>query len=466
MNSRLLPIERLQHRAGVFAKAFGQLTARGRLEMASVTAFVVFGAGAGVSFLAQLVAARLLGPDAYGEYAIIVAWIMLAANLCTLGFHVSLLRLVPTYLRREMWSAANGAVRFAIGAAGFASIVVAGLGNAVIAIFISAHRPEFAYAFEIGLVALPFLTLHLVAASVVRAFGGVVLALAPERILRDGVLLAGLAGAACIGMTMNATTAALAMLVSSVAILLAVCYGANRLRPIALVGRVPSYAVREWSALAFPLVCLTLADNLLARTGVMVLGMNGLTRDAGVFAVAYSLSQLCALPRMAVAIAFAPTVSYLHAGRDRYALQMLSVRAAWLSFSGTACVAIPVAVLAPMLLTWFGPSFANGAHTASLLALGQLACAAFGPQQHLITMTGHERVAATLLAVCSVTAFALCMIMSGTLGIFGVALVIVSSLVIWNIAMAQFIYTRLRLLPGLIAPCMTKTAIALERSEG
>ena len=117
-----------------------------------------------------------------------------------------------------------------------------------------------------------------------------------------------------------------------------------------------------------------------------------------------------------------------------------------------------------MLLRWFGPGFVDGASSVSVLAAGHLVCAAFGPQQHLITMTGHERVAATLLSICSVTTFALCLIMSGTFGILNMALAIVASLVIWNIAMAQFIHARLNLLPGLVVPFMTRTTAALKRS--
>lgn len=464
MNARLDGLEWLRRPAGAIFRAFTHLNAGRRLAAASITAFVVFGAGTGLSFLAQVVAARLLGTDVYGEYAIVVAWILLAASLCTLGFHVSLVRLLPAYIRCEMWSEANGAVRFAIGASVIASMVVAALGSLAVVAFISPVQPELARAFQIGLIALPFLTLHFVGAAIVRAFGGVVLALAPERILRDGVILAGLVVAAWAGVTMNAATAVFVMLVSSVTIFVVVLYGANRLRPFALVGRAPSYAVRKWGALTLPLICLTLADNLLSRSGVMVLGMSGRTRDAGIFAIAYSLAQLCALPRIAVATVFAPTVSHLYAGQDKAALQMLSTRAAWLSFSGTACVAIPIILFAPMLLKWFGPGFADGASAVCILAIGQLVCAAFGPQQHLITMTGHERVAAALLAICAAAAFALCTIASGVIGLFGVAFTIVASLVIWNVAMAQFIHARLQLLPGLVAPFLMTTS-ALKRSE-
>src|SRR5574340_1478881 len=86
------------HLLEVLARAFAQLKAGRRLATATMTALVIFGAGSGFTFLAQIAAARLLGADAYGEYAIVIAWVMLAASICTLGFHVSLVRLIPAYL--------------------------------------------------------------------------------------------------------------------------------------------------------------------------------------------------------------------------------------------------------------------------------------------------------------------------------------------------------------------------------
>jgi O-antigen/teichoic acid export membrane protein len=131
-------------RMAALSEPFARLTAARDLAIASITAFAVFGAGTGVSFLAQVVAARLLGAHEYGEYAIVVAWTMLLASFCTLGFHVSLVRLIPAYLRCEKWSEANGTVRFAIGIAALVSVVVAALGSAIVVIFISKARPDFA----------------------------------------------------------------------------------------------------------------------------------------------------------------------------------------------------------------------------------------------------------------------------------------------------------------------------------
>src|SRR5690349_4524330 len=67
------------------------------LARASIAAFAVFTVGALLSYLAQLVTARLIGPDSYGIYAYVLAWVTLLAYFSTLGFHVSLLRFVPAY---------------------------------------------------------------------------------------------------------------------------------------------------------------------------------------------------------------------------------------------------------------------------------------------------------------------------------------------------------------------------------
>jgi O-antigen/teichoic acid export membrane protein len=163
------------------------------------------------------------------------------------------------------------------------------------------------------------------------------------------------------------------------------------------------------------------------------------------------MAILTAMPRMAVATVFAPTVSALFAREDQAGLQSLSARAACLSLLGTACSAIPLLLLAQPLLAWFGPDFVAGAPIVKILVLGQVLAAACGPQQHLITMTGHERAGAAMLAICAVSSFIACMLMIDWLGTTGVAIVMTLALIAWNVAMGVFIHRRLHLMPGLLA---------------
>ena len=423
-----------------------------QLGRASVAALAVFVVGAGLTCVAQLVTARIIGPDSYGVYAYVLAWVTLLGYFSTLGFHVSLLRFVPAYQAREEWALARGVIRYSQrGAAGTAiSIVLIG-GCGIIALH-GSLRPELAFTFLIGIASVPFLALHFIGASVVRAFGGIIPALAPERIVRDGLLLVTIATVFWGNLyRLDATLAMGATLLSSIVMLGLVSIFLRRLRPLPLDCAKPAYAAEEWWRPTLPLTVIMIADNLMSRSAVLALGLTGNMRDAGIFAAAFSIATVTALPRMAVATAFAPTVSALFARGDQAGLQSLSAKAACLSLLGTACAAIPLLLLAKPILVWFGRDFAAGAPIVTVLVLGQVLAAACGPQQHLITMTGHERAGATIFAVCAGSSFAACMLVIDSFGMMGAACAMTGTLICWNLATAVFIHRRLHLMPGLVA---------------
>jgi len=432
------------------------------LERASIAAFAVFVFGAGLSYVAQLVTARVLGPDSYGVYAYVLAWVTLLAYSSTLGFHISLLRFVPAYQARQEWGLARGVIQFsARGAAGAAAGIVL-ISACGIAALHGSMQPELTYTFLLGIAAVPFLTLHFIGASLVRAFGGVVAALAPERVVRDSLLLAIIAIAFWGNLHRpDATLAMGATLVSSLVMLGLVCFFLHRMRPPSLDKVTPAYAAADWWRPTLSLTVIMAADNLMSRSGVIALGLAGNTRSAGIFAIALSMAMLTALPRMAVATAFAPTVSTLFARGDQAGLQSLSARAACLSFLGTTLTAIPLVLLAQPFLVWFGRDFAAGAPLVTILVLGHVFASACGPQQHLITMTGHERIGAALLAICAGSSFIACMLVIGSLAMTGVAIAMTAALIAWNVAMAVFIHKRLHLMPGLLA-----TLKAIPRKRG
>lgn len=436
-----------------FIKAMFAGDGRGQpLGRASVAALAVYVVGAGLSYLAQLVTARIIGSDSYGVYAYVVAWVTLLGYFSTLGFHVSLLRFVPAYQAKEEWALVRGVIQYSQrGAAGTAISVVL-IGVCIIVALHGSMRPELAHAFFLGLAIVPLLALYLVGASVVRAFGGVVAALAPEKIVRDSLLLATVAVAFWSSLWRpDATLAMAAMLLGSLVMLGLIGLSLRRLRPAAVNLAKPAYAATDWWRPTLPLTVIMIADNVMSRAGVIALGLTGNTRDAGIFAVAFSMTIVTALPRMAVATAFAPTVSALFARGDQAGLQSLSAKAACLSLVGTACAAVALLLFAQPLLAWFGRDFVAGAPIVTILVLGEVFGAAFGPQQHLVTMTGHERTGAAMLAVCAISNFAACMLMVDSLGMTGAALARTASLIAWNVAMGVFVYKRLHLMPGLVA---------------
>ncbi|MDB5618248.1 polysaccharide biosynthesis C-terminal domain-containing protein [Tardiphaga sp.] len=416
------------------------------LSSASLWAFVVYVGGAGLTCLAQLVIARKIGAPSYGIYSYVSAWTTLLSYIAALGFNVVLLRFLAAYCATEQWSLARGIIRFAFGRSFLAAMVIAICGAATVLLLADGFPRELA----IGMATVPLVTLVVIGSATVRALGGVISAIAPERIVRDGlmvalVVLAGMFGATAV----NATTVLMALMASSAVTAGILGLSLRKLWPPQLRSAVSAYAPSDWWHLALPVMIMIGLDVLMSRAGVILLGWSGDTRAAGIFALGLNLALFLVLPRMAVATFFAPTVSKLHAQQNETALQSLFARATVLSLAGTIALALPLLFLTEPLLRLFGEDFVATASIAKILVLGQIVAAATGPQQSLLTMMGHERAAAAMMMVGAIINIAACLIGIAYFGAIGAAVATATTNVVWNAAMAIYIYKRINMIAGL-----------------
>jgi O-antigen/teichoic acid export membrane protein len=426
-----------------------------RLTQTSIKAFLVLVGSATIGFFAQVGIARMIGAESFGTYAYVLSWAMLLGYLSTLGFNVSLLKLVPAYRAREEWHFISGVMRFAKQGTIVAGLVVFAL-FAVLAYRQYGVHSELGVAAIIGLVSVPLIAMRLVGAAGVRVFGGIIAAMVPERLVRDSLTLVFLSVALASGIfPADAVTAMAATLLSAVLTLALVSRFMRQIRPERLASQPPAYSRRDWIKPTLPLTMIMVADVLMGRSGVLVLGLRGYILEAGIFAVAFSVALLTALPRMAVSNMFAPTVSDLYARGDFEALQDLIAKSACLSLAGTLALALPLAVVAPFVLSLFGSEFTVAAPVVVILVAGQLFAAAAGPQQHLVTMTGHEWAGAAMMGAFACINLVGSFLAVGPFGMVGAAAVSAGSVIAWNIAMGWFVFKKLGIRPGLVAAFQT-----------
>ncbi|SFO66627.1 Membrane protein involved in the export of O-antigen and teichoic acid [Mesorhizobium sp. NFR06] len=423
-----------------------------RLIHASVFALLVYIGGAGLTSMAQLGIARLVGATSYGIYSYALAWSSVLASLSMLGFNVSLLRFVPAYKAAGRLDLARGLITFALWRSLLAA-TLAGLAGAGLVVFLPSKHlyQEFQATMLLGMVAVPLITAYALGATLVRAFGGVVSALLPERIARDGLLLILLGGAAFSGWwTLDASFAMMAVVASSAVTVGLVLVTATKLSPAGLRDTQATYTGRQWLSAVPPTMLITGLDVFISRTGVVLLGWTGQVREAGIFALGLNVALLVGLSSAAVSTIFSPTAADLHARKDHEALQRLFSRAAVLSFSGAVAMAVPLLLVTEPLLHWFGEDFVAGALIARILITGYVCTALCGPQLNLLTMTGHEWAAATMMVAGAVANIVACAVGMALGGMIGAAVGVVLALVVWNSAMAIYIRKRLNILPGLI----------------
>jgi O-antigen/teichoic acid export membrane protein len=423
----------------------------GRVARGGVTAFGIFAAGAGLTYCSQLLIARIAGVEAFGVYSYVFAWVVVLAYCSALGFDVALLRLVPAYQAERAWGLVKGVIRYAERCAITVGIVIIATGVLVVLVATSGRSPELTRSFVIAFALVPVWALLWIRSAVVRAYGGVASALVPDRIVRDGLLFGFVALASFgLGWTIDAPWLMGATLLSSTIGLALASVAMRRLRPDELNYAPPKYEARRWSLIAFPILVIGAAEALLNRTGVLLLGWSGHTADAGVYGLAFNIAFLAALPRMAINTLFAPTISNLFARKERATLQVLiAISASW-TLLGAAGIAIVLSALAGPLLNWFGHGYEAGIPALRILLAGQAFAASNGSQLHIMTMTGHERGAAVLIVASTLLNAVLSIVFIDRLALTGAAIATTTTLIVWNVAMAVFIWRRLQLLPGVL----------------
>src|SRR5487761_1890595 len=166
-----------------------------KVARGSLAAFAVYIAGAAITYCTQLALARAIGADGYGVYAYVLAWVTVLAYGAALGFNVSLMRFVPAYLAQKAWALLGGVIRYASRRTIAAGCSVAVVGGIIVLNRAAELTPNLAATFLVGLTLVPILASLWIRGAIVRALGGVASALAPDRMLRDTVLL-GLIGVA------------------------------------------------------------------------------------------------------------------------------------------------------------------------------------------------------------------------------------------------------------------------------
>ena len=270
--------------------------------------------------------------------------------------------------------------------------------------------------------------------------------------MREGILVGLIAIASLVlGWVIDAPLVMVATLAGSGVGLACAGVALSRARPRATAGIRPAYDALAWRRAALPLVIIGATEVMMNRTGVILLGWLDNTKDAGIYSLAFNIAMVVTLPRVAVNTLFAPAISGLHARDDKAMMQVLMTRASSWTLCAGAVIAVALYSLAEPLLGWFGPGYDAGVPALRILLIGQAITASAGSQLYVMTMTGHERTGAILLVSGALINVIASTLLIESFGLAGAAVGSAATLIVWNAAMAFFIWRQLKLLPGVMS---------------
>jgi O-antigen/teichoic acid export membrane protein len=354
-------------------------------------------AGTGISFLLYVALARTMTPEGFADFALVFAWLALAASFATFSFPMVLVRYVAEGLSQGRADLARGVTRFSVAVTTGIAVAVSGLA-VLVATSGLVNLPRdlersmlVAAALLVPSVALMNLAGLLTALK--RAFVAEFIV----NVMRPALLLAALAALWFMRPPPFSTPLVLALYLGASLAMLLVCvaYSLAAL-PVELTRAKPAYAIRTWLHAAGGFMAAIFMASLSERVDLLVMGFTAAAPDVAIYAVATRFSQTITIAAGAATVAMAPHVveclADLRGGR-REGLQALVRDTARTSLYISLIALLAFGALGPLFLSLFGPHYQGAYMPLMILTTGQVLACLFGPAAGIATLAGAPRVA-------------------------------------------------------------------------
>jgi O-antigen/teichoic acid export membrane protein len=395
----------------------------------AASAMVIRVASTGVGLAAALILARALGPAQYGTYAWAFTLVSALALPAMLGTDQLLVRDVAVERSSGNLAGARAIVAGAQRLVLAASLLLALACVLVIVVWGPEHdRPR---ALAIGLPMLPFIAAVGIQQGALQGLQRVTAALVPGTLLRQAAFVLFVAVAAlALGESFSAEWA---VALQGVASLGGWAVGAVLLRrALPRGGGVVGFR----TLLRSGSVAMGMSAGVLAldsQVGLLVLGAGHSAREAGIYAVATSVTAVFSVLLFAMRTPLAPVLARLHSGEEPERLARAVAGATRGVFALSMLAALPLLVIPDTVLSIFGSGFEHGAGALRLLAVANLINAFAAFNGLLLMMTGHERSAARASAWGLALNVVLCLALVPPVGAEGAAAAYLASVALRNL---------------------------------
>ena len=296
-------------------------------------------------------------------------------------------------------------------------------------------------ALLLGCAAMPLLALAQLRQSGLLAFRRAAYAESPDRIFRPLLMIAAvLILTVGFGRRLDAASAMAVHLSALAAAYVIAHVWLVRALPEAARRAVPLYSARQWLGASLPLLLVSAMHLILGQIDVLMVGSLMGPGDAGVYAVAVRIAGFVLFGLIAINAIAAPLIAELFGTGRRAQLQAMLRATAWANAGFALAVGAAIVIAGEWILTLFGAGFEHGYRALVICVIGYLISALAGSVGFLMTMTGHERQAARIMALAVAANIALNLILIPIWGLVGAALATAMTTAMWNLMMLA--YTR------------------------
>jgi O-antigen/teichoic acid export membrane protein len=364
----------------------------------ALLAFAIRVASAAIAYLSQILLARWIGAFEFGIFAYVWVLVLVLGGLSTIGLNTSVLRFLPEYRESASLALLRGFVLSSRLVSVAVACVIAGVGTAATLALEGTISDYYLVPLIIAFFCLPAYALTDIQDGICRAESWIDLALAPPFILRPLLLLGFLAIAMGLGFEPTAVTALLAALAATCAAAVSQLVLMGRRFAQRLPRGPRAYRLPLWVAVSAPILLMHSFFMLMQHVDVLILNGFVTPAEIAVYYAAIKTTSLVAFIHFSVIAAYSSRFSEYHAAGRRGALAAHVREAVKWSFWPSLLATAGLLACGMPLLWLFGPDFTAGYPVMFVFAAGLLIRAALGPAEMLLTVLGHQKTCALVMA--------------------------------------------------------------------
>ena len=416
--------EQAPERGGVLARVralLGGSSDASLTKRLAGTIFIIRVVSAALAYVSQVLLARWMGSSEYGIYVYAWTWVLLLGSMMDFGIAVTAQKLIPEYRGRNQLNLLRG---FLFGSRWMTfgvSIVTACLLACLVSLLSPWIEKDTVAALHAGCTILPALVLANTQDGIARSYDWMRLALTPQFVVRQSLIIGFTAGVAAMGAKLDAM---MAMAVSSAAVwiaMIAQMIFLNRRLAAEVAPGPRHYNYSGWLATSLPILLVEGFYLLLSYVDILVLQAFRPSEEVGIYHAVVKTLALVSFIHYAMSAVTAHRFSEYHVAGDRERLSDYLMHAIkwtfWPSLAATALLLL----LGKPLLWLFGTQFTSGYGVMFVAAIGLIARSAIGPVEKLLNMLGQQNVCALVYALAFAMNLVLCLLLVPRYGVYGAA---------------------------------------------
>lgn len=404
-----------------------------------------------LSFVLSVILSRLLGRRGFGAYVIALAWAGVLTIPALFGTVQLLIRNITYYRTRRAWGLIRGIMRRCNTLVLLAStivVLVAAVGGTLV---MAGRDLPVRDAYLLALLLVPLLALINLRQAEMIGFQRIALGRFAETVAYPLFFLGLLATLYfAFGVRISPRWAVGLNVGAAAAALLLGSHLARTTLPAVVKTAPREYERDVWSRSTPALLLIAVMPALNAHSGTILLGLMADVDSAAVFNAAVRWATFTGFLQWASAYPLGPAIARLYATGEIERLERLLFTAAVTVLVLSTPLALGLLLFGRRALTIYGPAFASGRTTLSILVVGEVINLACGLVGVILIMTGNERTVATAGMIAVAANIALCVALIPPLGSEGAAIARASTTAVLNVALLLAVWRRLHIYPSAI----------------